>query len=76
MFILLAAVIEPHSETFPSLRLTQPFPALLEWATSTDYEKLDPTEHAHIPFPIILVKSAEKWKAEVSTRTFITRLQY
>ena len=59
------SVIEPHSETFPSLRLTRPFPALAEWAASIDYDKLDPTEHAHIPFPIILVKETEKWKAEV-----------
>ncbi|KAH8096834.1 hypothetical protein BXZ70DRAFT_1031826 [Cristinia sonorae] len=57
-------IIEPHSESFPSLRLTQPFPALVEWADSIDYDGLDPTEHAHIPFPIILVKQAQKWRAE------------
>ncbi|THH17970.1 hypothetical protein EUX98_g9034 [Antrodiella citrinella] len=57
-------IIEPHSETFPSLRLTRPFPALAEWAKSTDYDAIDPTDHAHIPFPIILVKETEKWKAE------------
>jgi len=57
-------IIEPHSETFPSLRLTRPFPALAEWAKSIDYDALDPTEHAHIPFPIILVKVTENWRAE------------
>ncbi|THG99134.1 hypothetical protein EW026_g3167 [Hermanssonia centrifuga] len=57
-------VIESHSETAPSLRLTRPIPALKEWAQVLDYASLDPTEHAHIPFSVILVKEAEKWKAE------------
>ena len=58
-------VIESHSETAPSLRLTKPFPALQQWADSVDYDKMDPTEHAHIPFAIILIKEADKWRAEV-----------
>ncbi|KIP05877.1 hypothetical protein PHLGIDRAFT_482064 [Phlebiopsis gigantea 11061_1 CR5-6] len=57
-------VIESHSETAPALRLTKPFPALQAWADSTDYDTLDPTEHAHIPFVIILIKEADKWRAE------------
>lgn len=60
-----SAVIESHSETTPSLRLTKPFPALQQWADSTDYETLDPTDHGHIPFALILIKAADKWRAEV-----------
>ena len=58
-------MIESHSETAPSLRLTKPFPELQAWADSIDYDQLDPTEHAHIPFAIILIKEADKWRAEV-----------
>ncbi|KAI0084996.1 hypothetical protein BDY19DRAFT_968441 [Irpex rosettiformis] len=57
-------VIESHSETNPSLRLTKPFPALQAWADSIDYDEVDPTEHAHIPFPIILIKEADAWRKE------------
>ncbi|KAF7792179.1 hypothetical protein EIP86_003210 [Pleurotus ostreatoroseus] len=57
-------VIESHSETTPSLRLTNPFPALEQWALEVDYSKLDPTDHGHIPFAVILVKEAENWKAQ------------
>ena len=58
-------VIESHSETPPSIRLTKPFPALQDWADSVDYSKLDPTEHAHLPFAIIRIKEADQWRAEV-----------
>ncbi|KAI0079164.1 hypothetical protein K474DRAFT_1689972 [Panus rudis PR-1116 ss-1] len=57
-------IIESHSEAAPSLRLTKPFPALQEWANSLDYSKLDPTDHAHVPFVIILIKEADQWRAE------------
>lgn len=59
-------VIESHSETTPSLRLTQPFTALQQWAGSIDYDTIDPTDHAHIPFAIILIKEADQWRNEVS----------
>ncbi|KAI0788968.1 hypothetical protein BC629DRAFT_470320 [Irpex lacteus] len=59
-------VIESHSETAPSLRLTKPFPALQAWADSIDYDAIDPTEHAHIPFAIILIKEADAWRKEHS----------
>lgn len=62
------SVIESHSETTPSLRLTNPFPALKQWADDLDYDALDPTDHGHVPFTIILVKEAELWKAEVLLR--------
>ena len=62
----LLLVIESHSETNPSLRLTKPFPGLQAWADSVDYDKVDPTEHAHIPFAILLIKEADAWRKEVS----------
>ncbi|PCH41969.1 hypothetical protein WOLCODRAFT_137629 [Wolfiporia cocos MD-104 SS10] len=58
-------VSEPHTdETPPSLRITRPFPALREWAVGVDYDALDPTDHGHVPFAVILVRAVEDWKAE------------
>lgn len=47
------------------LRLTCPFPALLEYALSFDFNKMNSTEHSHIPYIIILLQALEKWKATV-----------
>ncbi|OJT14239.1 NEDD8-activating enzyme E1 regulatory subunit [Trametes pubescens] len=55
-------VSESHSENAPSLRITRPFPALLEWARSLDLNALDPTEHGHIPFVVILVRQVDEWR--------------
>ncbi|RDB30881.1 NEDD8-activating enzyme E1 regulatory subunit [Hypsizygus marmoreus] len=56
------AVIESHSEIAPSLRIDKPFPALLEYATSLDLAGMDPTDHSHIPYVVILVRALEDWK--------------
>lgn len=58
-------VIESHSETAPSLRIDKPFPALLQYAQSLDLDALDPTDHGHVPYVILLVKLMEQWKQEV-----------
>ncbi|KAF8066907.1 hypothetical protein FPV67DRAFT_1496954 [Lyophyllum atratum] len=55
-------VIESHSETVPSLRIDKAFPALLEYSLSLDFAAMDPTEHGHIPYVIILVRALEDWK--------------
>ncbi|KAH7909098.1 hypothetical protein BJ138DRAFT_1127932 [Hygrophoropsis aurantiaca] len=55
-------IIESHSETAPSLRIDKPFPALKEHALSLDYATMDPTEHGHIPYVVILVRALEEWK--------------
>ncbi|THH11177.1 hypothetical protein EW146_g8138 [Bondarzewia mesenterica] len=55
-------VIESHTETAPSLRIDKPFPALLEHATSLDFAGMDPTDHGHIPYIVILVRALEDWK--------------
>ncbi|KAG2074368.1 hypothetical protein BDR04DRAFT_1048591 [Suillus decipiens] len=55
-------VIESHSETSPSLRIDKPFPALRELALSLEYDKMDPIDHGHIPYVVILVRALEDWK--------------
>ncbi|KAJ3894343.1 hypothetical protein GG344DRAFT_41276 [Lentinula edodes] len=57
-------VIESHSETSASLRIDQAFPALLEYAMSLPLDTMDITDHAHIPFPVILVRALEEWRRE------------
>ncbi|KZT64805.1 hypothetical protein DAEQUDRAFT_717458 [Daedalea quercina L-15889] len=56
-------VAQPHTdENVPSLRIVRPFPALTKWASELDLDSLDPTEHGHVPFVIILVKAVGEWK--------------
>ena len=59
------SVIESHSETAPSLRLDSPFPHLLDAAKAINFAGLDETEHAHIPYALILVRAMPDWKASV-----------
>ncbi|EJF61494.1 hypothetical protein DICSQDRAFT_136405 [Dichomitus squalens LYAD-421 SS1] len=55
------SVSQSHSENAPSLRITRPFPALLEWARSLDLQNMDPTDHSHIPMVVILVRALDEW---------------
>ncbi|KAF8625327.1 hypothetical protein AX17_006869 [Amanita inopinata Kibby_2008] len=56
------AVIESHLEASPSLRIDCAFPALHDYAVSLDFENMDPTDHGHIPFVVILIRALEDWK--------------
>lgn len=58
-------VIESHSENMPSLRIDKPFPSLLQYAMSLDFANMDPTDHSHIPYVVILVRAMEEWKSSV-----------
>ncbi|KAI0827220.1 hypothetical protein BC628DRAFT_1318861 [Trametes gibbosa] len=55
-------VSQSHSETAPSLRITRPFPALLDWARSLVWQDMDPTTHSHLPFVVILVRQVDEWR--------------
>lgn len=68
-YILLSKVIESHSETLPSLRIDKPFLALRDHALSIDFDAMDPTDHGHIPYVVILVCALEDWKKSVSSWT-------
>ena len=58
-------VIESHSENMPSLRIDKPFPSLLQHATSLDLANMDPTDHSHVPYVVLLVRVMEDWKSSV-----------
>ncbi len=47
------------------MRLAHPFPALVEYATSLDYDAMDSEQHGHIPAVAILIKALEDWKTAV-----------
>lgn len=49
-------------DVLPDLRLLKPFGALQEMAASIQWDMLENHEHGHIPFPLILLRSADKWR--------------
>ncbi|KAG6819265.1 hypothetical protein H0H93_013580 [Arthromyces matolae] len=55
-------IIESHSETAPSLRIDKAFPALLDYSLSLDFASMDSTDHAHVPYVVILVRALNDWK--------------
>ncbi|KAK7039482.1 NEDD8-activating enzyme E1 regulatory subunit [Favolaschia claudopus] len=56
-------IVDSHSETAPSLRIDKAFPALADYAASLDFKNMDPTDHTHVPYVIILVRALADWKA-------------
>jgi len=72
----LLPVIDSHSEEKVSLRIDNPFPALLQKALSIDLPSLDQTTHAHIPYIYILIQAAAQWRAthnDTLPKTFAER---
>ncbi|CAM9327233.1 unnamed protein product [Scytosiphon promiscuus] len=47
----------------PDLRISQPWPELLEYCRSMDLDKQDDMHHGHTPWIVILVRKMEEWKA-------------
>lgn len=68
----LYSVVDSHPDTAPSLRIDKPFPALLDHAKKLDFDKMDVTDHGHIPYVIILVRVMEDWKASVRHSSQLT----
>ncbi|KIS66093.1 uncharacterized protein UMAG_05834 [Mycosarcoma maydis] len=56
-------IIETHPDSVVDLRITRPFPELLDAAQHFDLNTNDTMEHSHIPFPIILIKKLAEWQA-------------
>lgn len=57
-------IIESHSETAPSLRIDKPFLPLLQYSQNLDFDALDPIDHGHVPYVILLVKVMQQWKQD------------
>ena len=58
-------VAEPHPDAIIDLRLDCPFPALSAFVSQFDFKAMDSKDHSHTPFPVILIKCLEEWKAKV-----------
>lgn len=56
-------IIETHPDSVVDLRITRPFPELLELAQHFDLNTTDTMEHSHIPFPVILISKLAEWQA-------------
>jgi len=58
-------VIVQTKPSFPpqDLRINTPFEALLQFSRKFEYKDLDNAMFAHVPFPVILLKEVESWKA-------------
>ncbi|CAE7323665.1 AXR1 [Symbiodinium natans] len=59
---------KPDSE-FGDLRLTDPFPELRRFADSIDFASLNDTEHAHVPYVVILIRALDSWRKRSEGRT-------
>lgn len=46
---------KPSDIEVDDLRITNPFPALLQFANSINLEELDKAVHAHVPYNVILI---------------------
>lgn len=56
-------VIETHDPAkFFDLRIDKPWPELEAYANSVCLDKLDDTEHAHVPYIIIFIKALQSWR--------------
>jgi amyloid beta precursor protein binding protein 1 len=70
-------IIETHPENASDLRLAQPFQQLVDFVnTFGDLESLDQTDHAHVPFIVVLLIFVEKWKSKVTYLTQVIANEY
>ncbi|XP_063689170.1 NEDD8-activating enzyme E1 regulatory subunit-like [Bolinopsis microptera] len=57
-------IIESKPDTpLPDLRLDKPFTELIDFYQNIDFSLFTDTEHAHIPFVVILLKCLEQWRS-------------
>ncbi|EGW32082.1 uncharacterized protein SPAPADRAFT_139666 [Spathaspora passalidarum NRRL Y-27907] len=66
-------VIETHDPSkLYDLRIDKPWPELQEFSDSFDLDKLDDTEHAHVPYIVIFIKALKQWKIKHNGQPPIT----
>ncbi|CAJ1390248.1 unnamed protein product [Effrenium voratum] len=58
---------KPDSE-FGDLRLNDPFPELRRFADSIDFATLNDSEHAHVPYVVILIRALDTWRSRGEAR--------
>lgn len=73
---MIFSVIDSHPDNAPSLRIDNPFPALLEYSTSLDLASMDSTDLGHVPYVYILIRAMEEWKVSVRLSFNAARLLF
>jgi len=53
---------DPSNGIIHDVRVGHPFPALEAFARDVDLARMDPYQHKHVPFIVILVKVLQDWK--------------
>jgi len=72
-------IIETHPENASDLRLDVPFPAMLEYVATFDFEHMDSAEHGHVPFVVVLQHYLQVWKTSHQGKlpsTYLERNQF
>ncbi|PVU87069.1 hypothetical protein BB559_006247 [Furculomyces boomerangus] len=54
--------IESHEDQIEDLRISEPFNEIEEYSDGIDLDELDPTDRAHIPYIVILIKKLKEYK--------------
>lgn len=60
-------IIETKDKENPfkrDLRCATPWPELLEYANSFNFDTLSENEQIHVPYAVILIQAANKWRQE------------
>ncbi|KAJ2547983.1 NEDD8-activating enzyme E1 regulatory subunit, partial [Coemansia sp. RSA 1933] len=57
-------VIESHADGKPDLRIMCPFASLRDHVDSIDLNALDPTDVAHVPFVVLIIKALQRFAAK------------
>ncbi|KDE08124.1 hypothetical protein MVLG_01605 [Microbotryum lychnidis-dioicae p1A1 Lamole] len=55
-------IVETHPESLIDLRVHHPFPELIEYANTFNYDRMDSAEFGHVPAVVILVKALQEWR--------------
>ena len=53
---------KPEPAPLEDLRIANPWPELLQFALSYNIETLEPHQHSHVPYVIVLLQLAQVWK--------------
>lgn len=64
---------KPDSQV-DDLRLTCPWPALLEWCGQFDLNKVDKHIHQHLPYVVLLLQALQAWRESLGPDTPPSRL--
>jgi len=56
-------IVESNLDFPPiDLRLSDPFPDIVNYAMSVDLDNLDSHLHSHVPYPVLLIRALSVWK--------------